>query len=39
MPQKIKTIGALSAAVVAEPGDKFTALFNTLGEVKVQFIK
>ena len=31
--------GALSAAVVAEPGDKFTASFNTLGEVKVQFIK
>lgn len=31
--------GALSAAVVAEPGDKFTASFSTLGEVNVQFEK
>ena len=31
--------GALSAAVVAEPGDQFTASFSTLGEVKVHFVK
>lgn len=31
--------GALSAAVVAEPGDQFTASFSTLGEVKVQFVE
>ena len=31
--------GALSAAVVAEPGDHFTASFSTLGEVKVQFVE
>lgn len=31
--------GALSAAVEAKPGDKFTASFTTLGEATVQFIK
>lgn len=30
--------GALSAAVVAEPGDEFTVRFTELGDVKVQFI-
>lgn len=29
--------GALSAAVVAEPGDVFTARFTTLGDVTVEF--
>lgn len=29
--------GALSAAVVAEPGDVFTARFTTLGDVSVEF--
>jgi 2-keto-4-pentenoate hydratase len=31
--------GALTAAVVAEPGDQFTASFTTLGEAKVQFVR
>ena len=31
--------GALSAAVVAEPGDVFTARFTTLGDVTVEFTK
>ena len=31
--------GALSAAVVAEPGDQFIASFITLGEVKVKFVE
>lgn len=31
--------GALSAAIKAEPGDRFTASFTTLGEVQVQFAK
>lgn len=31
--------GALSAGVVAEPGDQFTASFTTLGEAKVQFVR
>ncbi|MGE7667152.1 2-keto-4-pentenoate hydratase [Ureibacillus composti] len=30
--------GALSAAVVAEPGDEFTVRFTELGDAKVQFI-
>lgn len=31
--------GALTAAVAAEPGDKFTAKFTEIGEVTVQFVR